>query len=332
MPSISPLDTYPLGKCGGPIGFRHAISETHMRLIADEDHKIRANKEIPGFGEWVDKYEGLRRVPISRFSAGKWSCQTHDEMFHGLDANRIDLSDTENLFKAVYRVVLRQTHLNIARWEAYLRGTETQDGWERFKETAFEGPVSEEQAQVSAQNWWDGVQALFSKLTDLGGRLQRKEWNSLEYRVLLLESEPTVAGWGCQMMRLNADILSEDDPRKAWRSFVDLSYMIVVPQDYGHAIITACEPDTRFRVRDVVKIHSYMPRLSSRINPCGVSQGLREGITRKIWGLNEIGLKESVYQSWSDSERHTVQLWIKQDRRREHPLLGRTSSDLPKFF
>ena len=332
MPSISPPGTDPLGKCAGRIGFRHAISETHLRLIASEDNKIRANKEIPGFGDWVEKYEGLKPLGISRFSAGKWSCQRHDEMFRGLDAKQIDLSDSENLFKAVYRVPLRQAHLSMARWEAHLHGTETQEGWERFKETGFDEPVSDEQAEESARNWWLGVQALFSKLTDLGGRLQRNEWNSLDYRALPLESEPKVAGWGCQMVGFNSHMLSEDDACRDWRGFVDLTYMIVIPQEYGHAIITACEPDTRFRVPDVEKIHTYMPKSASRTKPNRVSLGLRRGISRKVWGLNEIGIKESAYQGWSESERRTVQRWIKTDRRHEYPLLGRTSRDLPLFF
>ena len=332
VPSISPLNTYPLVRCRGPIGFRHAISETHLRLIANNENKIRANKEIPGFGEWLERYEGLQRVSISRFTAGKWSCQKHDEMFQGIDQKRIDLSNSENLFKAVYRVVLRQTHVNTGRWNAYLQGTQSPDDWERFKETAFDKPVTDEQAQRSVDNWWDGVEALSSKLTDLQGRLQRSEWNSLEYRVLLLESEPTVAGWGCQMMMCESEGLVEGDPRTGLRSFVDLAYMIVIPQEYGHAIITACEPNKRLRAPDVVKIHRYMPRTASRIKPCRVSQGLRGGISRKVWGLNEIGIRESVYDGWSESERRTVQRWIKDDRRHDYPLLGRNSTNLPSFF
>ena len=206
MASISPSGTYPLGKCAGPIGFRHAISRTHLRLLEDNDNKIRANKEIPGFGDWVETYEGLKPLGMSRFSAGKWSCQKHDEMFQGLDAKQIDLSNPESLFKAVYRVLLRHAHLSMARWEAHLHGTETQKGWERFKEMGFDEPVDDEQAEESASNWWLGVQALFSKLTDLGGRLQRSEWNSLDYRALPLKSEPIVAGWGCQMMRFDRHI------------------------------------------------------------------------------------------------------------------------------
>lgn len=280
----------------------------------------------------MEKYEGLGRVAISRFSAGKWSCQKHDEMFRGIDAKRIDLTDPENLFKAVYRVVLRQTHINTARWTAFCEGTETQDGWEFFKETAFDEPVSEEQAETSADNWRNGMQALDAKVGDMGERLQRREWNSLDYRVLLLESISTVAGWGCQMMGFDSKKLSHRDPSKALQNFVDLTYMIVIPQEYGHAIITACERDTRFRAPDVKEIHRYMRTTASRASPCALSEGVRGGISRKVWGLNEIGIKESVYEGWSESEQRTAQRWIKGDRRHEFPLLGRTSIDLPKFF
>ena len=98
----------PTEKCEGPIGYRHAISERHVRLIADGGNMIGANKESGSFAVWSEQREALQRVPVSRFIAGKWACQRHDERFAGIDANRIDLSDPENLFKAVYRVVLRQ--------------------------------------------------------------------------------------------------------------------------------------------------------------------------------------------------------------------------------
>lgn len=54
--------------------------------------------------------------------------RTHDERFAGIDAERIDPSDPENLLKAVYRVVLRQSHVVLARWNAYYTGTGTKAG------------------------------------------------------------------------------------------------------------------------------------------------------------------------------------------------------------
>ena len=112
----------PAEACEGEVGYRHAISERHLGLIADAKKEIRANKEIGSFAVWSEQYEDLERVPISRFSAGKWACQRHDARFPGIDAKQIDLSDPENLFKAVYRVVLRHNPSNAGTVDRALHG------------------------------------------------------------------------------------------------------------------------------------------------------------------------------------------------------------------
>ena len=84
--------------CEGPIGYRHAIARRHLNLIADCDGRIRANRETGTFAIWPERYDSLQLVPVSRISAGRWSCQRHDERFGGIDAQDIDLSEPENLF------------------------------------------------------------------------------------------------------------------------------------------------------------------------------------------------------------------------------------------
>ena len=283
----------PAEACEGPIGYRHAISERHLRLIADAEKKIRANKEIGSFAVWSEQYEELERVPISRFSAGKWACQRHDARFPGIDAKQIDLSNPENLFKAVYRVVLRHNHLTLARWTAHSRGITTEEGWRLSKETAFEKPVSDEVAEEALREWRNGAHAVMWKMRDLERRLAKKEWNSLEYRTLLLKSQPTVAGWRCLAMK----------PKEGWKDFVGLGYMIVIPQEDGHAIITACEPPERFRVQEIVRIHDARPVCADPNTPYQAGEGLRRQISRRVWGLNELGLRESLYQAWPKAEQ-----------------------------
>lgn len=202
--------------CEGPIGRRHAIAKRHLQLIAATDNRIRANKVNESFAIWSDQYEELQRVPISRFSAGRWSCQKHDQRFAGIDAERIDLSEPENLFKAVYRVVLRKNHLSVARWNAHCIATESEEGWNRFKETAFERTVSDDEAANAENKWRTEAHAVMWKMRELEQRLARQEWNSLEYRALLLKSNPTVAGWGCLTMPFDLRGLHPDDPRRHW--------------------------------------------------------------------------------------------------------------------
>ena len=329
MATIRTCYEEPADTCEGPIGYRHAIAETHLRLVAEgKNQKIRANKQIGTFDMWTEQYPEFQPVPISRFSAGKWSCQKHDKRFAGIDEEHIDLSEPENLFKAVYRVVLRQNHLTVARWSAHWVETETEEGWKRFKETAFWEPVSEEEAIKAEKKWRDEAYALMWKMRDLERRLANGEWNSLDCRALLLESEPAVAGWRCLAMKFDVNRLQPDDPQRYWKDHIELGYMIVIPQRDGHAIITACESDRRFRVPGIDRIHHHMPVCARPNTPYRADEYLKRRISSKVWELNEIGIRESLYQSWSDAEKNRAQAWMKE----RGSQTWQPPSDLPTFF
>ena len=337
MATIRTRDEAPTEPCEGKIGRRHAIARTHLKLIAertDGGTEIRANKEYKTFMESSRELEYLQLVSVSEFSAGRWACDTHDKIFAGIDALCIDLSKPENLFKAVYRVVVRQTHLMLARWNAIFMATQMEEGWERFKETAFSTPVSDEKAASAWEEWRDVAHAVMGKMLDLKRRLAGEEWNSLEYRAILLKSKPTVAGWGCLMMKFDINGLPPDDVRSHWNRHIELGYMIVIPQQDGHAIITACEPDTRFRVPEIVRIHKYIPVCTNPNEPYSAEGRLKREISRKIWEIsNESGMRESLYQSWSAAEQKEVQEWMKKEKWMRQPTLSnQPSSRLPNFF
>ena len=104
------------------------------------------------------------------------------------------------------------------------------------------------------------------------------------------------------MMKFDLGGLHADDPGRHWDRHVELGYMIVIPQRGGHAIITACEPETRFRVPEIVRIHRFMPVCANPNQPYQAEGDLKRKISRRIWELNEIGMRESLYQSWSTTE------------------------------
>ena len=267
--------------CDGIVGDRHAIAKNHLRLIADANDRVRANKAIATFDKYAVRYERLQRVPIKQFSAGRWACQKHDERFAGIDASRIDLANPENLFKAVYRAAARHNHLAIARWMAVDDAMKTVDGTKIFRETAFASPVCEEEVIQVLHNWRTFATALMSKMLDLERRLHQKKWDSLEYRAVLLASRPVVAGWGCQAMSFDLHNLPPEDPRHGWKDFIDFAYMVVIPQQEGHAIITACEPDTKFRVEEITCIHDSIPPGMIRKDAYRSSGVIRRRISNK---------------------------------------------------
>ena len=320
--------------CRGSLGFRHAISRRHLRLIADGDNMILANKEYGSFDAWSDRDEALQRVPVSRFSAGKWSCQKHDERFGGIDAQRVELGNAENLFKAVYRVVLRQCHLSLARWHAFCAETKSGKDWDLFRRTAFESPASEEAARTAAKEWRSEFQALIGKKRILEERMRKEEWETLDFRALRLESEPAVAGWGCAMRKPDYGRIAAMGFETPSIAPIEMGHMIVIPQEDGHAIITASERGKRIDVAGFASTHECMPGSFSGLKPVKVGAVLRRRIHKRIWRLSELGISESVYRKWSAEEREKGQKWMKWRGRfgRTRPWLEKAPRDLPEFF
>ena len=314
MAAIRYSGTAPADPCEGKIGDRHAIARRHLRLVANTEDRIWANKEIASFEKWPEKYPVLQSVPITQFSAGKWSCQKHDERFAGIDSAQIDLSDSENLFKAIYRAVLRHNHLSMARWTAVHELTRTEEGWRFFKATAFDNPVTEEEATNALNHWGRCAQSLMSKTKEFEQRLLAANWNSLDYRAALLQSTPAIAGWGCRLMSFDTRGLPNGEFRQGRQNWIDFVYIVVIPQDNGHAIITACEKDTRFRVPEVRYIHDSMPAAAPCNLPYEASEKMIRRISDKIWGLNELGFSESLHRSWSTTDQRMAQQWMKQGR------------------
>ena len=187
-------------------------------------------------------------------------------------------------------------------------------------------------AEKAENEWMNVAHGVMEKMRDLERRLARREWTSLECRALLLKSNPTVAGWGCLMMKFDLGGLHADDPRRHWNRHIELGYMIVIPQQVGHAIITACEPETRFRAPEIVSIHKYIPVCANPKEPYQAEEHLKRRISRRIWELDEIGMRESLYQSWSAAEQNEVQAWMKNRGTRQATLSSQASSHLPTFF
>ena len=97
----------------------------------------------------------------------------------------MDLANPENLFKAIYRAVLRHNHLSMARWMAAYEATRSEEGWRFFKTNAFEKPVTEEEAGVAFDRWGRCARLLMEKMREFERRLLANDWNSLDYRACI---------------------------------------------------------------------------------------------------------------------------------------------------
>ncbi len=220
----------------------------------------------------------------------------------------------------------------MARWSAFCTATQTEEAWEVFKRTAFETSVNDDEATIAELVWMQIAHTVMWKMRELEQRLILKDWNSLELRAVLIASEPSVAGWGCLQMKSNLNGRSSNYPRRYWDDYVDLGYMVVIPQPEGHAIITACETDCRFRLPEIVKIHRFMPVRTNPSEPLKANAILKRELSEKFWELNEIGICDSLYQSWSEPERNKVQTWLKIRDRRSPTLLSQLKKGLPTIL
>ena len=65
-----------------------------------------------------------------------------------------------------------------------------------------------------------------------------------------------------------------------------------------------------------------MPKVGNPNIPYQPNEAFRWRMSKKIWGLTELGLRESLYQSWSSTQQRRVQHWMagqQQARLLTHP-------------
>ena len=312
--------------CNGKIVSCHAISRNQLNLIADnvdDPNHIIAVKERRSFLEEANRGNHLQRTSIGKFSAGNWACEKHENDFKNIDCCQIDLSSRENILNTVLRVVCRHNLLMQLRWFPIYKHCQTDLGWQQIIEHGFIDSISDEEAEVFLRKWRDFASAVNSMAQYLIQKIREKDWNCLQIRTCMLKSKPTVAGWGCSYW---------NDPLN--NHHIDLAYLIAIPQEYGHALITACKSSDQFRLNDITKIHSCIPYDSNPHKLHIACSNTRKLLSNWIWGANELGIRPTFYNSWDDSEKNKVDKWFLRDEKTKKSVWNGIScpSDLPLLF
>ena len=320
--------------CEGDIGSRHAISKRHLELIVDDDDcpdHFFATKEKRTFFEHEGRDSCLQPTSRKKFSSGKWACQKHDNIFKSLDAEQIDISEPENSFKAVCRVVFRHNLLMQLRWIPIRECVQTECGWKQFKDKVFTQPVGDKEADIELNERRRVANAVNTMADKLSRKLLENDWNSLQIRTCMLESEPTVAGWGCIFMQIPVDKLRDEDPHKeGQKNDIELGYVIVIPQKYGHAIITACAASDEIRNKEITQIHRCIPYDVKPNNTYMPTLKTRKSLSNWIWGFNELGIKASHYRSWNNDEKKRTNDWVRNEQTKKSVWLNQYEPpDLP---
>ena len=162
----------------------------------------------------------------------------------------------------------------------------------------FTQPVGDKITDIELNERRRVANAVNTMADKLSRKLLENDWNSLQIRTCMLESEPTVAGWGCIFMQIPVDKLRDEDPHKeGQKNDIELGYVVVIPQEYGHAIITACAAFDEIRNKIITQIHRCIPYDVKPNNTYMSTLKTRKSLSNWIWGFNELGIKASLYKS-----------------------------------
>ena len=246
--------------CKQPTIDAHALPRTALKLIA-RDNKVYSNHPHPPQNPLAFvKQNPLSLRSIASCSVGRWTCKTHDQIFEPIDSTNIDLRNPRNLFLTIHRVTLRMTHLlnrTVSRYVFSIMDPET--------------PVPEGLSEAFVDDSKDFVRSgtfnamkLFAVQAKMQYFLSKEDYYKLDYGVFSWETEPTIAAAGISWC---------DGPlgKSTWSGSATLlpCWLVVLPQVYGQAIVTACPVGFR--------------KYSLEINKVAAGMKLREGNIRNDW-------------------------------------------------
>ena len=218
-------------RCKQPPIKAHAVPRSALKLIAQSNKVYATNANPPQNPLAFYNQDPLSERSIEQFSVGKWACGHHDQIFNPIDSNNIDLHLKSNLFLIIYRITLRATQLalrTVGRIAIPMldpavptpKGI-SEDGAEELRQFAF--------------NATPAVARLFSIKAAMDRFWRNKDYHRLDYRVITWKTKPVMAGAG---------IIWNDGPpgRLTWSGNTAClpGWLIILPQKYGQAIITAC--------------------------------------------------------------------------------------------
>lgn len=282
--------------CKQPPIKAHAVPRSALKLIAQSNKVYATNANPPQNPLAFYNQDPLSERSIEQFSVGKWACGHHDQIFNPIDSNNIDLHLKSNLFLIVYRLTLRATQLalrTVGRLSPMLDPTiPTPKG------------ISEDEAEKLRQYVTDTtpiVAHLFFIKVSMDKFWKNKEYHRLDYRVITWKTKPVMAGAG---------IIWNDGPpgKLTWSGNTAClpSWLIILPQKYGQAIITACPKGFSKYANEINGITEGKGYRATDIDDDWTSR-----INIKILqSINDLAIAPDVFQALTEQQALALQSYL----------------------
>lgn len=285
-------------RCEQPPIKAHAVPQSVLKLIA-RNNKVYANNPNPPQNPvaFINQ-DPLSERSIKQFSVGRWACGDHDRIFNSIDSRSIDLRCTRNLFLILYRITLRSTQLALRTVGKVVfpmldPETPTPEG--------ISEDVAEQMKQFVRESTLT-VMRLFGIKVKMDRFWRNKEYHKLDYRIVTWETEPVVAGAGI--------VWSDGPPGKfAWSgSATQLPcWLVILPQEYGQALITACPVGFRQYAHE---INGILRGRDYRANSIDNEWTNRVNIAL-LKSVFDLAIRPDVFQSLTDQQTRELQTYLR---------------------
>lgn len=283
----------------------HAISRAALEIISDDHKKIIASPNYP-FVHPISHYKAkiLDYRSDKYFSVGNFSCSEHDKIFANIDNRNIDLSNSENLFLIIYRSTLRS--MQLALRNGYRFSMAVLDGKKNWMSKASDDEIKKIEKtgqELSFASIWT-----FASYVKISEMMRNREFDKIDYRVLILKTSPTVASIG--MFQSSEP---ESDNKPCW--------VISLPQTGMQVIITAT---FKSKNGDCDKLNFGMPKGVTIWEY--VDSGYLRVLSEKIFSTAlDLAISPQKYEKFSNYEKQRIEVYLK--TRIRYPILN-----VPEFF
>lgn len=283
----------------------HAISRTALEIISDDRKKIIASPNYP-FVNPIAHYMAkiLDYRSDKNFSVGNFSCSEHDKIFTDIDRRNIDLSNSKNLFLIIYRSTLRA--MQLALRNGYRFSMAVLDGKKYWMSKANDDEI--DKIEKACRELSIASVGTFVSYSKISGMMRRREFDKIDYRVLVLETSPTVASIG-----MFPSFESGSDSQPCW--------VISLPQTEKQVIMTATLKSENISYNE---LNFGMPKGVATWKNID-SDHLRI-LSEKVFSTAfDLAISPQKYEKFSNDEKQRIQEYLK--ARIRYPILN-----VPEFF
>lgn len=215
--------------CGTSPISAHAIPKAVLRLISDPSNHVIGTAQFPPMNPIVYQTQPMIATrSINDFSVGNYACHAHDAMFSAIDDRDIDLEEDELLFLIIYRITLRSMYFLLRVGERLVMTTLNPVGdIEKYK------LPDQDLASIrdAANTIGEAAAKAFAVKNDLEQIRIASDFSNLDLRATRWATTPSLAAGGMNFHEYPNPVTGETGWSPEW--------VVILPQDYGQALISA---------------------------------------------------------------------------------------------